>query len=431
MYKVILLIALFLVLGCTEDNENINNTSGGECSQESKNQYLYDTMKSYYFWYEHIPNVNPTDYSSMETLLEALTYKTYDRWSYITTVEENQQYYEEGTYVGVGFGSTVKENRLFIRFVFQDSPAFNVGLQRGDEVLEINGKTILEIESENSWSSAFGESKEGAEVHLKIKRGNQLHEMRMSKRVVTIDTVLADSIISVGSKKVGYFNFKTFISPSKGALSKQFTQFQEENVDELVLDLRYNGGGRLSIAKYLADLIIANRYENSIFETLVYNDKHSNLNYTYRFGSEANSLGLKRLYVLTDSGTASASETVINGLRPYVDIVLIGAKTHGKPVGMSPKEHCGKVIAAINFKGVNAEGYGDYFGGMEVTCQAEDDLTSALGNPNEAMLKEALYFIEHQRCSTQSMAKTALTTGNNREIEAKLYQGFRGEIGAH
>jgi hypothetical protein len=165
------------------------------------------------------------------------------------------------------------------------------------------------------------------------------------------------------------------------------------------LDLRYNGGGRISIAEQLASLIGGATTDGEVFATLQYNDKHQDSNSTYLFSNRANKLDLNRVIILTTDNTCSASEMIINALDPHIEVVTVGTTTCGKPIGMSPREYCDMVMAAINFKVVNSEGYGDYFDGISSQCVVNDAIVADWGDLADPVLAEGLYFAENSACS--------------------------------
>ena len=395
------------------------------CSVEDRNRFVYRLMKDVYYWYDKVPDsVDVTTFNSPEELLDSLRYSQLDKWSYITTKEAYDSWYEEGKYVGVGFGYSYDEDgNLRIAYVYLDSPADKAGLKRGDIILAINGKTIEEIEQNNLWSTIFGENEVGVKVSLKVQKATgEIEEIQLTKDVVTIQPVYLTKVLNVGNKKVGYIVFLKFIEPAYDALKSAFQEFKSEGVEELILDLRYNGGGLGSIARELASLI-SGVSEDNIFFTHYHNDKYSNYNWSYKFENMEESLHLSRVIVLTSSSTCSASESVINGLKPYVKVITVGSATCGKPVGMYSYEFCDKVIDPITFETKNAQGEGEYFDGIPATCPAIDNLTVELGNETEDMLKEAIYYIENEECS--QLPKAVLPT--MKEINLP---GFYGEIGA-
>jgi len=252
-------------------------------------------------------------------------------------------------------------------------------------------------------------------IELKKQDGSNV-TLQMKKENIEVPSVLQKKIIEQNGKRVGYLLFDRFIEPSTDELYDAFGYFKNKGVNELVVDLRYNGGGLVSVAGALGSLIRAEDDEK-LFFTLQFNEKSRNKDMTYHLRAVDNSLsGINKVYFLTTKSTCSASEAVINGLKPYVDVVIIGSKTCGKPVGMIGGEFCGKYIVPIEFKIVNSNGDGDYFGGLETTCQVTDDLTHDLGSSNESMLKTALYYIDSGSCGSSSGRVYRKSFGINRNV---------------
>jgi hypothetical protein len=164
----------------------------------------------------------------------------------------------------------------------------------------------------------------------------------------------------------------------------------------LILDLRYNSGGDLNIAQTLASYIAGNSYKGIVFAKLSHNDKLQNYNTSLTFKSTDYSVALPRLMVITSRSTASASEDVMNGLKPMVNVVSFGDTTNGKPTGMYPW-YVGKKYAMlpIAFKIVNSQNLGEFFDGIFPAKLAPDDITHDFNDRNEACLKEVIYYLEN------------------------------------
>ena len=198
---------------------------------------------------------------------------------------------------------------------------------------------------------------------------------------------------------VGYLHFRQFVRPARAALDEAFAALRQAGATELVLDLRYNGGGLLDVALQLASLIGDASTRGQVFARSEHNDRNAWRDETHRFDSALSPLGLTRLFVITTRASASASELVINGLRPYMPVVVIGERTYGKPVGQYGIEHCNRVLLPVSFRMINALGVGNYFDGIPPDCPAADDVTRELGAAAEASLAEAIHVIRTGACS--------------------------------
>ncbi len=442
---IIFFVFLCLLLSCGSDSgSSISDTdlvvagrisyTAEECSVEGQNDFVYRVMTDTYLWYDMVPQVDLLDFGSPEELLSNIRYSELDRWSYIADQDDYYALYEEGRYIGLGFSMINTEGEILIMYVFNDSPADQSGMERGDRILEVNGKTVEEIETNDEWDTILGEDTVGTPVNLLLEKpDNTQVDLTLEKDEVNINTVLYSGIIENEGIKIGYIVFKSFLMTSLDELTSVFTQFKEEGVEELVLDLRYNGGGRSVVAKYLADLIGGENTSGNIFQKFIHNDKYTNWNNDISFSNYSISLDLDRVFVIATGSTASASEMVINGLRPFIDVVVIGETTSGKPAGMYGHDFCDKHISLIEFKIANADDEGDYFAGIAPDCISDDDLTKQFGDLQEDSLKEALYYIACDECSegrSYTTAKRQMLTNKKKTRKEVRRYGLKGEIGA-
>jgi membrane-associated protease RseP (regulator of RpoE activity) len=292
------------------------------------------------------------------------------------------------------------------------SPAALAGVKRGDKITSVDGIDFVSGSdiatlNEGLFPTKLAPHKMGFNDHAEIRMTPAKYEVVTVQNVKIIPTMRGNV-----SENVGYFTFDTHIAKSEGELIAAINQLKAANVTELVIDMRYNGGGLLYIASELAYMISnPKRTAGKTFERLTYNDKSTSQNWDYLFlSSDVSNLNLPHLdlshvTILVTRGTASASESVINGLRGVdVTVDLIGAKTRGKPYGFLPQDNCGYTYFAIQFKGVNQKGFGDYAEGFEPTCPAADDLSHALGDPAETMLNTALSYRQTGVCPASASA---------------------------
>ena len=223
-----------------------------------------------------------------------------------------------------------------------------------------------------------------------------------------INTVLHTEILEpVGyAGRIGYIAFRSFLESSEAELREAFRTFDEADVTDLVVDLRYNGGGRVRIARLLAAQIGSPSTDGELLIQYRFNDRHSNRNFGQTFANDPNGLNMSRVTFLTSGGTASSSEIVINGLAPYLDVSLIGTRTTGKPFISSGRDLCGKRINAMEAEGFNANDV-SVFGGISATCFAQDDFTRPFGTSDvgtEGMLQTALDFVVNGTCNADPLA---------------------------
>jgi carboxyl-terminal processing protease len=381
------------------------------CSITSQNMYVRAVLDQYYLWYQELPPANPADFESPEAYLEAVRSRPRDTsFSYITSRAANEAFYGDSQFVGLGISTQTGTDELRVLQVFPDSPASEAGLARGDHITEINGRRVQDLVSSGQIGTAFGESEIGVTIEIVVRaREGEPRRATLTKRVVTIPTVSLTRTFRVDGRTVGYLHFRNFVQPSYAALDDAFAALREAGVTELVIDVRYNGGGLVDVATYLASLVGGVVTEGRVFSEFRHNDKNTRLNETLRFRNPPQALTLSRLFVITTRASASASELIINGLRPHIPVVVIGGSTFGKPVGQYGFTFCDKVLAPVSFSLVNADGQGDYFDGIAPTCQAADDVEHDLGTAEEASLAEAFRYIQTGRCSTTTLTPESRT----------------------
>jgi C-terminal peptidase prc len=400
------------------------------CSAVGQNLFVHDVLVDLYLWNWLVPPVNPARYRSPEAYLEAVRYRALDAaFSYIGDRAEEEAFFSESQFVGLGLSTRVAAGEMRVLQVFPGSPAADAGLARGDRILAIDGRSVDDLIAANAIGSAFGPAEAGLVVHVTFQSADTaVCEAALTKRVVTIPTVSDVRIHEVDGRRVGYLFFRNFVQPSFEALDSAFAEFLAAGVRDVVLDLRYNGGGLVSVAQHLASLVGGKRTEGRIFAEFSHNDENSYRNVTLRFEPSARALTLSRLFVITTRSSASASELVINALSPYIPVIAIGDTTYGKPVGQYGITFCDKVLYPVAFSLRNADGEGDYFGGLPPTCAAADGVDRPLGDASEASLAEALAFVRTGACSAPAARSSRSTTRGR--AEAPRQTGFRALVNA-
>lgn len=399
------------------------------CTRTSQNLFVRQVLDEYYLWYQHLPRLNPSNYASPEAYLEAARYQPLDAtFSYITSRAANDAFYSDSQFVGFGFSTETTATELRVLQVFPDSPASEASLGRGDRIVEINGRTVAELVESGAIATAFGPSQPGISASIGIRsRQGTLRQSTLTKRVVTIPTVSLTRTFQIDGRTVGYVLFRNFVEPSYAALDTAFAALREARATELVIDLRYNGGGLVDVAVHLASLVGGTLTDGRVFAEFRHNDRQDALNETLRFRSALQALNLSRLFVITTRASASASELLINSLRPHLPVIVVGDLTYGKPVGQYSFNFCDKVLAPVSFSLVNANGQGDYFGGIVPTCVAADDIEHDLGAGDEASLAETFRYIRTGSCTPPTT-----TAGTLRELfRPARAAGWEGLINAH
>ncbi|HEY6508999.1 MAG TPA: S41 family peptidase, partial [Vicinamibacterales bacterium] len=405
--------------------------TAASCTPTGKNLFVRDVMTDLYLWYTEIPALDPSRFPSPEAYLDAIRYRPLDSsYSYIADRASTEAFFASSQYAGFGFSSAL-DAALALRVVqvYPASPADEAGLLRGDRIVEINGRSVDELLATDALGAAYGPPEAGVPGELVVRRGEDTLRASMVKRPVIIPTVSHTTVFDVGGQRVGYVFFRNFVEPSFGALAEAFEVLRSGGARELVLDLRYNGGGLVNVAQFLGGLIGGARTEGQVFAEYFHNDRNAFRNQILRFDTQPAALPLERLVVITTQASASASELVINALRPFIPVVIVGDRTYGKPVGQYAIPFCDKILAPVSFQLRNANGEGDFFDGLPPTCPAPDDFDAQLGDPTEGSLREALTVIATGACS--SPPSTTARTQRQRQRTSPRATGWDAVLGAN
>ena len=404
MRKLIVILSAVLAAACSSSDGG----SAAECSIEGQKQFVLDSMRDWYFWNDRLPaEVDLSQFATPEDLLEYL--KTFSptgsdglpvdtSFSFITTAAADDARFSQGEFEGYGIVLRyIAADRIQLAKVFANGPAGGAGLERGQEIVSLNGRTIADIEAAEGVSTLLDSSP----VTFVMRRldGSEF-EVTASRGTVTIDPVPQWRIIDAGGgRNIGYLELASFILPAEPAMETVFTAFNEAGVNDVIIDLRYNGGGLVGTSDLLGDYFGGDVAENLIFSRTLFNaDRSAQYDSVEFFDRLLNSLSLSRLVAITASGTASASELVINGMEPHVETVLVGSNTFGKPVGQIGLEFCGNLLRAVAFETVNADDVGGYFDGLQVDCVADDDLSIPVGAAVDPNLVAAETYLATGAC---------------------------------
>ena len=414
MRKFVVILFALLAAACSSSDDG----PVAECSILGQNQFVLDAMRDWYFWNDQLPaEVDISQFATPEDLLAFLTTfspdltpddgidNPVDRFSFINTAAADQAFFGEGRFEGFGFSSRfVAENDLRLTRVFVDSPANRGGLARGQQIVALNGRTIAEIQANEGVNAVFDLSP--LEFTMREIDGSEF-TVEIAKDVVTIDPVPQSRIIVDPNgvrPPVGYMELATFISTADAEMDAVFANFRAQGVNDVILDLRYNGGGLVSTSELLGDLLGGDVAENLVYSKTVFNELRAAVNDTVEFFERrGNSMSLVRLVVIASTRTASASELVINGMDPHVEVTIVGDRTFGKPVGQVGLEFCEKILRPTAFQTLNANDFGDYFFGLPVDCAAPDDLNVLVGADNDPNIEAALSYLDSGTCPAASI----------------------------
>lgn len=393
-------------------------TSDKPGSFDTEKSYLRSFTDETYLWYRDVPALNPASYANpqdyfkdLKTPAKTASGKLVDQFHFLVTEDEYKQQnagISEDYGIQWAFGSNKPPRSLVVANVEKISPAFGV-FQRGDQMQTVDGVDFVNSSSVDVLNEGLFPTKLAAHTFGILRKGQAL-TITITPASVSTTPVQYTKVIDTPTGKVGYIYFDDHIAKSEPLLIDAFNTIKAQGATELVLDLRYNGGGLLYIASQVAYMVAGTDTKNKIFDQLTYNDKRTKDNYAFPFydatsgnagtgGVSLPSLGLKKVTILTTKGTASASEAIINGLRGVdVDVTLIGDTTTGKPYGFVPQPNCGFVYYSIQFKGQNNKGFGDFADGFAPTCAVKDDFTHALGDVAEGQLAAALQYRTTKIC---------------------------------
>ena len=374
---------------------------------------LYFLMKQWYFWYKEMPPVVKENYDDPYELLEAMRYRTLDKWSFVADYDEFIAEMQ-GEFVGHGIRIGIDDSdKARIAMIYNKSPLYGNGVRRGWIVKTVNGQDIARIiingDSE-AYNNTMGPGTAGIiNNFVFINPDGEEVAISSAKKSFTINSVILYDTLHLSNEKIaGHLVFESFIQPSSGELVEAFEFFHSCGVNDLILDLRYNSGGYLFVAQELASYITGNSLALSkkVFATLKYNDKNQSQNESYPFLSTSSPLDLNRIVFITSRLTASASEAVMNGLEPYLEVAAVGDTTLGKPMGMNGWTVGEKYFYwPITFKMVNADNVGDFFDGIPPEKTAPDDITRDFDDRNEACLKEAVRYLETGSFSSKGSSR--------------------------
>jgi carboxyl-terminal processing protease len=430
--------------------------------------FIWKGLNLYYLWQAEVPNLSDdrfanqdqlnvflTGYPVPEDLFDALRVdKSIDRFSWIVSdyLELEQALGGISKNDGVEFGLVYKPGSTteifgYVRYIIPNSDASSKDIERGAIFYGING-TQLTVSNYQSLLAADAYTLNLADYASGAITPNG-ESVALTKTVLAENPILINKVITSGPHRIGYLMYNGFYAEYDSELNNAFATLNSEGVTDLVLDLRYNSGGSVLTATRLASMITG-QYTGQVFAKQQWNEKINSYfesedpellrnNFTDKIGSTAiTSLNLTKIYILTTKSSASASELVINGLKPYMDVVQIGDVTTGKNVGsvtLYDSPTFGKdnrnpnhryAMQPIVLKIVNADGFGDYFNGLTPTYLLRENLGNLdiLGNPSEPLLSTAIGKIT----GTGKMLKQSPEKDFIYFKDAKSIDGFQNQM---
>lgn len=392
--KIIYILFIFLIFSCKEDVLKELNFPDYTLSE-----YLYQVMikEHWYYWADSANIVNPGDFpdSLVNEYLDKIIYKEKDRFSYLDNIKEHDDFIEKGEDVIYGFRYKFDEYlNMRISLVIKNSPFDREGIKRGYILKEINDKNVKNL-TYREWTDELGPNKAGHSAKFKlVDYDNNEIIAQIAKETVQENAIQFSAIYNRDNKKIGYFVFNSFIQPAFDELDNLFSEFKNQNVGKIIVDLRYNNGGLVSVSWYLGSLLAGIKADGEIFKVYEYNSYKSENNEAIFFQTVENSIITDSIVFITSRQSASSSEVLINSLKPFLHVTLIGDTTYGKPFGMKTFRYKNMVASFITYRSLNANGDGNYYNGIPVDITTRDGLDKDFGDTNEACLKQALHYIE-------------------------------------
>lgn len=408
------LFLLVLMISCNRTDDEIPDFPEG--STEAVNVWVQDSMRRYYYWADQMP-AKPDYHLPTKDFFKSLL-APQDRFSFIVNTADSSSYPRSVRNM-YGFDYTVLqlangEVVTVIKLVLKNSPAMNAGLERGMIIKKINGVAITASNAEELTAAIPDQTV------IQLTVGNWENGSIINEKNITVyygyslDQPLMSKIFEQNNKKTAYLYIYDFPDGMTSALNQKFAEFKTEGVQELILDLRYNYGGSVSSSAALCSLIPAGISANSPF--IIYKGNKNGGEVKRTFSQQisydsnaldfsvlhANSLGLNKVYVITSKSTASASEIVINNLKPYLQVIQVGDATLGKDMAgfvvedrRKPKKITWQMHPVI-YKVFNASGEGNYTNGIAPQIQVNEYSAlplRALGDPDEVLLSSVLHQI--------------------------------------
>lgn len=416
LFPALLFSTLILFSGCK------NNPSGSEGEFFEINSWVHEKMEEYYFWNERVPEqpdgTVPTDefFTSMLEPTDEFSYYTDDAQALLQ--ELNGSSFTAG--FSPSFGRFANSDKVFIivEFSYPNSPAKEAGIDRGDFILKINGTELnttnyLDLYYDESPTTSYTLAEYDSTENTLV----ETETVEFTKGQLSLDPVVYSDIIEDNGTKIGYLFYARFLTGDDDqfieSVDNVISNFKSAGVDELVIDLRYNPGGRISAATNIAnalapqsvtsneDVFVRYEYNDDLESYYIENQGLDSPNLVVRFSDHPDNLNLNRVYFLTTSSSASASELLINGLRPHTDVISIGTPTYGKFYGSyvltgenadPPNNYA---VVPVTLKYANADGFSDFRDGLAPDHTIEEDILDlkAIGDTTDVMLAKAIQLI--------------------------------------
>ncbi len=428
---IVLFASIFFFSSCSDDEKDPNPDPKEK--EETVNDWIYETMEDWYLWYDDIPERTKLNFSAepdifFSSLLSDEDGKGSYYYSYIENTEEKTRNISAAVSHGYEYalykGNSDEECYIRILYTLPNSPAKDAGLKRGDFISKVNGRTLT---SRNYYELI--NSKQEAKYTLAQYTANGYEDTKTivigSARSVEETPFLLDTVYdNIHGKRVAYMIYNSFSLGKDdndtndrtylNEMTTVFNRLKAKQPDEFILDMRYNRGGYVICAQRLASMLVPESNLNKMFVYTKYNDKHKETT-EYKFESTGVNMHIDKLYVIGTNYTASASEAVIHGLKPYMDVILIGETTEGKNVGSITfdNDEYPWVLQPIVCKLYNAKNNSDYANGITADVKIDEfkyGFWYDFGDENELLLRTTLSIIEENPYKFASAEESYIST---------------------
>jgi carboxyl-terminal processing protease len=441
LFYILSVMLLFSMFSCNDD-ENIDTV---DKETLAINEWITENMELYYFWNNQMPTIDYEKESDPIAYFKKLLNDD-DRWSWITDDYASLAAEFEGTPVTMGYDPSFypygsgKEVLMVVNYVYPESAASKAGLERGDIILSINNTMM---DTSNYYDLYSGSS---YSVQLGSLSNNTLsltgESINLTAEVTTTDPAIYNNVFEVNGKKIGYLVYVEFVAGTNDGflteLDNIFDNFKSEGISDLIIDLRYNPGGEIDASTYLAseiaptsvvtgEKVMVNMEYNTELQAFLEDNKNDYPGYlSYTFSNNSSNINMSRVYFLTGSRTASASELLITGLEPYMEVIKIGESTHGKYTGawVLPDDNEEWAMIPIVMKYANINGYTDFINGLSPNYNIKDEVIDApaFGDFSDPLMAKAINLIagtNYSTTSTELKSQHSLEKIEPREMEKR------------
>ncbi|MBD0284626.1 MAG: hypothetical protein ICV79_04290 [Flavisolibacter sp.] len=386
-----------------ERGETVTSTTSQTPTADPLKDSALLFSRELYLWYNQIPSsFNARSYEDLNKLMTAIRQYSQetgysnpvDRWSFAMKQTEWNDI-SSGIAGDLGLNVFFKEEGdLRVRYVEQASPAGKAGIRRGWRITKIIGSTNITTANSNTIVQNVYNSNSTSFTFQ--KPDNSTVDLTLNAATYQENPFLLDTVYNISGKKIGYLVFNSFLGDTtqiKNGFNRVFNRFGTNDVSDVVVDLRYNGGGYVRLQEWLSNYLAPASANGNIMMRQEYNNKLNQYNTTTNF-RKTGPLNLSRVFFIVSNNTASASEALINSLKPYMDVKLLGpSKTYGKPVGFFPYPVGDWYIFPVSSRTVNKNGNANYYNGFAVDYQLADGVDKDWGDITESCLASAINYI--------------------------------------